>query len=49
MGRNGLINFTDKNNDQIIQYSADNTINELIITETLWYWQIQKLPNYQTG
>ena len=45
----GLIRFTDKNNDQIIQYSADNTINELIIDRDIMVLanpEIAQLPNW---
>ena len=45
----GLIEFTDKNNDQIIQYNADNTINELIIDRDIMVLanpEIAQLPNW---
>ena len=45
----GLIKFTDKNNDQIIQYNADNTINELIIDRDIMVLanpEIAQLPNW---
>ena len=45
----GLIEFTDKNNDQIIQYSADNTKNELIIDRDIMVLanpEIAQLPNW---
>ena len=45
----GLISFTDKNNDKIIQYSADDTINELIIDRDIMVLanpEIAQLPNW---
>ena len=45
----GLIKFTDKNNDQIIQYNADNIINELIIDRDIMVLanpEIAQLPNW---
>ena len=45
----GLIEFTDKNNDQIIQYSADKNKNELIIDRDIMVLanpEIAQLPNW---
>ena len=45
----GLIKFTDKNNDQIIQYNADNSKNELIIDRDIMVLanpEIAQLPNW---
>ena len=45
----GLIEFTDKNNDQIIQYRADANKNELIIDRDIMVLanpEIAQLPNW---
>ena len=45
----GLIKFTDKNNDKIIQYNADNSKNELIIDRDIMVLanpEIAQLPNW---
>ena len=45
----GLIRFTDKNNDQIIQYSSNNSKNELIIDRDIMVLanpEIAQLPNW---
>ena len=45
----GLIKFIDKNNDQIIQYNADNSKNELIIDRDIMVLanpEIAQLPNW---
>jgi len=45
----GLINFTDKNNDGIIQYVADKETNELIVNRDIMVLanpEIAKLPNW---
>ena len=45
----GLIKFTDKNNDQTIQYNADKSKNELIIDRDIMVLanpEIAQLPNW---
>ncbi len=45
----GLITFTDKNNDGLIQYVADKNINELVIDRDIMVLanpEIAKLPNW---
>ena len=45
----GLIKFTDKNNDGIIQYLADTTKNELVVDRDIMVLanpEIAKLPNW---
>ena len=44
----GLLEFNDKNNDQIIQYNGDDTINELTIDRDIMVLanpEIAQLPN----
>ena len=45
----GLITFTDKNNDGIIQYVADEEINELVVNRDIMVFanpEIANLPNW---
>ena len=45
----GLLEFNDKNNDQIIQYNGDETINELTIDRDIMVLanpEIAQLPNW---
>ena len=45
----GLLEFNDKNNDQIIQYNGDDTINELTIDRDIMVLanpEIAQLPNW---